>query len=123
MTYKRNQFKRLKEIEGFEFPLYDLILVKKIKAKKGSKIDFLEVVGITFQENEEIPIFTDKIASKCELIEIKQTENHKVCFWNDKNYTQFFINDAEYKFKIHTDYKACMRKVITLEVIKDGKFQ
>ena len=90
MLFKKNQFKRLTEITNMALPLYDVVLVRKIKPQKGAKNKLLEVVAITFQENEEIPIFIDKISSKCEMISILQKENEdnvKILYFEDKNHT------------------------------------
>lgn len=122
MLFKKNQFKRLTEITNMALPLYDVILVRKIKPQKGVKNKLLEVVAITFQENEEIPIFIDKISSKCEMISILQKENEdnvKILYFEDKNYTQLFLNNADYKFKFIISNNVKERKIINIEVVKN----
>lgn len=122
MLFKKNQFKRLVEITNITLPLYDVILVRKIKPQKGVKNKLLEVVAITFQENEEIPIFIDKISSKCEMISILQKENEdnvKILYFEDKNYTQLFLNNANYKFKFDISNNIEERKIINIEVVKN----
>ena len=122
MLFKKNQFKRLTEITNMALPLYDVVLVRKIKPQKGAKNKLLEVVAITFQENEEIPIFIDKISSKCEMISILQKENEdnvKILYFEDKNYTQLFLNNTDYKFKFIISNNVKERKIINIEVINN----